>query len=439
MVHLPQILSLIDLCKFSTIMDSDYGAFVEKFNLHLDSSPSLPLNSLTFSVKDMFDVKGFVVGYGCPEWAKTHQVATSTAPSVITLLQAGAICIGSNVTDVLAYSINGENIHFGTPRNPCVPDRIPGGSSSGSAVAVAAKLVDFSLGTDCIGSMRIPASYCGIFGIRPSHNAIPRTGVTPMAPSLDTPGWFARDASILSRVGHVLLNLPKVTPVRPTKVIIADDCFQLSSIPYDAVTQAIIKAIEKLYGGDVLKHEKIDDYIKANVASLNHFISEENKDSQHNVPALAALTNAMQTIAKYEFKKTHGEWIDEVKPNLGPGVTEMVGAALKSTGENVDVAYSVKGEWRDALTALLGDFGVIMLPTVSGPPPKLKTSPSELKEFNEKAFMLQTIAGLSGGCQISIPLGMYDNLPISISLVAKHGADGFLLSLVESICDSMKE
>ncbi|RDX82585.1 Amidase 1, partial [Mucuna pruriens] len=419
---------------------SDYGAFMEKFILPPNSAPSLPLNSLTFAVKEMFDVEGYVTGFGNPDWARTHPVATSTAPTVLALLRAGATCVGKTVMDEMAYSINGENAHYGTPRNPCAADRVPGGSSSGSAVAVGAKLVDFSIGgTDTGGSVRVPASYCGIFGFRPSHGAISVSGVIPMAQSFDTVGWFARDPMILSRVGSVILQLPDVEPIRPTSIIIAEDCFQLSSIPYDVVTRTVTKAVEKLYGGGVLKQEILGDYVKTNVPSLKHFMSEENTDQIYNIPSLAALSSAMRLLQRYEFKNNHGEWISAVKPDLGPGISERVSDALKTTGENIDICYSIKRELHDALTALLGDFGVLIIPTVPGPPPKLQTNTSELEIFRARAFSLLSIAGVSGFCQVSIPLGMYDNLPLSISLLARHGADRFLLHLVESLYDSIKE
>ncbi|BAT95040.1 Amidase 1 [Vigna angularis] len=417
----------------------DYGAFMEKFTLPPNSVPDLPLNSLTFAIKEIFDVEGYVTGFGNPDWARTHPVATSTAPTVLALLGAGATCVGKTVMDEMAYSINGENIHYGTPRNPCSADRVPGGSSSGSAVAVGAKLVDFSLGTDTGGSVRVPASYCGIFGFRPSHGAIPVSGVIPMAQSFDTVGWFARDPMILSKVGGVILQLPEVAPVRPSCFIIAKDCFQLSFIPYDVVTQTVVKAVEKLYGGDVLKQEILGDYVKTNVPSLKHFMSKENTDQIFNIPSLSALSSAMRLLQRYEFKNNHGEWITEVKPDLGPGISERVSDALRTTGENIDTCYSVKRELHDALAALLGDFGVLMIPTVPGPPPKLQTDTSELEIFRARAFSLLSIAGVSGFCQVSIPLGMYNNLPLSISLVARHGADKFLLNLVESLYASIKE
>ncbi|GFY94771.1 amidase 1 [Actinidia rufa] len=146
--------------------DSDHGAFMEKFILQPSSSiRELPLKGLTFAVKDIFDVDGYITGFGNPDWARTHSAATSTAPAVLAVLRGGATCVGKTVMDEMAYSINGENQHYGTPENPCAPDRVPGGSSSGSAVAVGAKVVDFSLGTDTGGSVRVPASYCGIFGV----------------------------------------------------------------------------------------------------------------------------------------------------------------------------------------------------------------------------------------------------------------------------------
>ncbi|KAJ1433716.1 Amidase signature domain [Sesbania bispinosa] len=408
------------------------GAFMENFILQPNASPHLPLHSLTFSVKDMYDVKGRVSSFGNPDWARTHLAATSTAPTILDLLAAGATCVGKNIMDEMAYSIMGENIHYGTPQNPYATDRIPGGSSSGNVVAVGAMLVDFSVGTDCIGSARVPASYCGVFGIRPSHGVISTSGVIPMAQSLDTVGWFARDPEILNKVGRVLLKLPHVPHVKPTNIIIANDCFELSSIPYNVLTPIVIKAMEKLYGGHILKHENLGNYVMAKVPSLEYF-------STYNIPPLAALSSAMQMLERYEFKTNHEEWIGAVKPKFGPGISESVTEALRTSGKNINICYSIFGELRDALTNLLGDSGVLMIPTVSGPPPKLRTNTSELKNFLARAFTLQSIAGVSGCCQVSIPLGMYNNLPISISLVARHGGDGFLLSLVEKLYEVIKE
>uniref|UniRef100_A0A2N9EVQ6 Amidase domain-containing protein n=1 Tax=Fagus sylvatica TaxID=28930 RepID=A0A2N9EVQ6_FAGSY len=321
----------------------------------------------------LFDVEGYVTGFGNPEWAKTHPAATSTAPAVLALLRGGATCIGKTVMDEMAYCMYGENKHYGTPRNPCVPDRVLGGSSSGSAVAVGAKLVDFALGTDTRASVRVPASYCGILGFQPSHDVISTAGVIPMSQSFDTVG-------------------------------------------------------------DLVKHAILGDYVKEKVPSLKQFMTKENADQEYNIPSLAALSSAMRLLQRYEFKNNHGEWVSTVKPDLGPGISERTWEALRTTDENVDVCHSAKTELHAALNALLGQF-----PQFQGPPPKLQSDPTALEALLVKTFSLLSIAGVSGFCQVSIPLGLYDNLPVSISLLAKHGSDGFLLNLVEILYDTLQE
>ncbi|KAL2548876.1 Amidase 1 [Forsythia ovata] len=418
---------------------SDYGALMEKFTLQPQSSShQLPLRGLIFAVKDIFDVEGYVTGFGNPDWARTHSAAASTAPAVLDILQAGATCVGKTVMDEMAYSINGENKHYGTPTNPCAADRVPGGSSSGSAVSVGAKLVDFSLGTDTGGSIRVPASYCKIFGFRPSHGIVSTSGVIPMAQSFDTVGWFARDPVILKRVGKVLLQLRDDNPVRFSRIVVAEDCFKLSSIPSDQLIEVLISSIEKLYGSQKIEYASLGKYVEDSVPSLKNFIDNGTKNQEDNIPSLAALSSAMRLLQRYEFKNNHGEWVRSVKPDLGPGIAERVWEALQTTDEKIDVCHSVKTELRAALSTLLGDSGILAMPTVPGPPPKLQTEPTTLETFRAKAFSLLSVAGVSGFCQVSIPLGTHDGLPIAVSLLANHGSDGFLLDFVESIESTLK-
>ncbi|XP_058084006.1 amidase 1 [Magnolia sinica] len=418
----------------------DFGAFMKKFELPSPhSSPQLPLHGLTFAVKDIFDVKGYVTGFGNPDWARTHAAATSTAPAVLAILGAGASFVGKTVMDEMAYSIDGENKHYGTPTNPCAPDRIPGGSSSGSSVAVAAELVDFSLGTDTGGSVRVPAAFCGILGFRPSHGVISTSGVIPMAQSFDTVGWFARDPMILTRVGHVLFQLPEVDPVQPSQVIIADDCFQLLNVPSDRVTRVLIKAIEKLFGYQVVNHAKLGDYVKDRVPSLKHFMDTYCENQEYTIPSLMALSSALRSLQRYEFKSNHGEWVITVKPDLGPGISERVWKAIRTTGEDVEWCHAVKNELRASLSSLLEEYGILAIPTVPGPPPKLHTDVITLEGFRASAFSLLAITGMSGFCQVTIPLGMYNNLPVAVSLIARHGSDRFLLNLVQTLYGALKE
>src|SRR3990167_7260520 len=218
------------------------NAFVPGEMITVAPNREWKLSSLTFAVKELYDVKGFVTGAGNPRWKSTHPVAQMTAPVVEMLLNEGATLLGKTISDEMAFSLDGENFHYGTPLNSRCPDRIPGGSSSGSAAAVAGGLVDFALGTDTAGSMRIPASYCGIYGIRTTHGAVSLRGVHPLAPSLDAAGWFARTPDMLARAGSVMLGI-EIPEFRINKFVIARDLFDTRdpnlAAKYDAFIQRL--------------------------------------------------------------------------------------------------------------------------------------------------------------------------------------------------------
>src|SRR5215472_17505994 len=184
-----------------------------------------PLAGLTAAIKDMYDIAGTRTGGGSPEWLQAHQPATRTAGAVQKLLDAGATIIGKTICDEFFYSVTGANAHYGTPVNPRAPDRFPGGSSSGSAVATAAGACDFALGSDTGGSVRIPASFCGLYGIRPTHGRVDDSGAMAMAPTFDVPGWFAQGPGLFHRLGSVLLQGAGVHQ-RVEHLIVLDDAFE---------------------------------------------------------------------------------------------------------------------------------------------------------------------------------------------------------------------
>ena len=168
------------------------------------------LSGLRLGVKDLFYITGMPTTAGNPDWMASHsQPATDTAPSVVALLNEGAVLVGKTLTDELAYSLEGINQHYGTPVNPKAPDRIPGGSSSGSAVAVAKEHIDIGLGTDTAGSIRVPASYNGLYGLRPSHGVISCEHLIPLAPRFDTVGWLTRDFPTMMRVAESIVTIKK--------------------------------------------------------------------------------------------------------------------------------------------------------------------------------------------------------------------------------------
>jgi amidase len=204
-------------------MRDPFNAFCPHSTARLEGAKSGPLVGLTFAAKDLFDIAGHVTGGGNPDWLALHPPATKTAPVVQKLVDAGAAMVGKTNTDELSRGIFGENAHYGTPINPKAPGRVPGGSSSGSAAAVAGELVDFALGTDTGGSVRVPASFCGIYGIRPTHGRLAFEAVIPQAPSFDTIGWLARTPHLLARVATILLGISMDDAPRPRRVIVAED------------------------------------------------------------------------------------------------------------------------------------------------------------------------------------------------------------------------
>ncbi|KAJ4846805.1 Outer envelope protein 64, mitochondrial [Turnera subulata] len=376
----------------------DFGAFVERFEILPFPQPPPPaakqsLAGLTFAIKDIFDVKGYVTGFGNPQWKKTHEVAEKTAVVVTALLKNGATCVGKTVMDELAFGITGENVHYGTPINPQMPSHVPGGSSSGSAVAVAAELVDFALGTDTVGCIRISAAFCGIFGCRPSHGALSMLGVLPSSQSLDTVGWLARDASTLHRVGHALLQLNAVEPKRTRRLIFADDLFQLSRVPKQKTEYVISKAVEKLSGYQPPKHMNLGSYVAANVPSLKGFHGQA-ENMQNDKSFLKALSSVMIAFQRFEFKTNHERWVQSVKPKLGPDVSESVLAAINTPHDNIKTLYKVRTEMRAALQSLL---------------------------------------------KVAIPLGKHNGCPVSVSFLSFHGGDKFLLDTVLDMNSSLQE
>ncbi|KAF6148734.1 hypothetical protein GIB67_019342 [Kingdonia uniflora] len=357
--------------------------------------------------------------------------------------------------DELGFGITGENKHYGTPTNPEVPTRIPGGSSSGSAVAVAAQLVDFALGIDTTGCVRTPASFCGILGFRLSHGAVSTVGALPNSQSLDTvvchllmespfipfsnlSGWFARDPSVLHRVGHVLLQASPVERRRTRQFIVADDCFQFSKVPKQKSIYVVSKATENLSGYKPLKHVSIGQYIASNVPSLKEF-EETSTNLQYGTSTLKALSNVMILLQRYEFKTNHEEWVRTAKPKLGPDISARVLAAINTTHDNIKTFYKVRTETRAALNSLLKDVGILVIPTIPDIPLKLNSNKNHSTEFHDRTFALLSIAGMSGCCQVTVPLGKHEGCPISVSFIAAHGADKFLLDTVLDMYSSLQE
>ncbi len=306
--------------------------------------------------------------------------------------------------DELCYSLTGENVHFGTPVNVNAPGRVPGGSSNGSAAAVAGGLVDFALGTDCGGSVRIPASYCGIIGLRPTHGRVSDRGVLPFGPSFDVVGWFARDIELFAKVGDVLLGDDKAAP--PTRLIVADDAWEQVERP---VANALRPAAEKAEA--VLGKAQ---HVRASPEGLGEWFE------------------VFRTLQAAEIWSTLGQWVSETGPQFGPGTKERFEYAATVTPDQVAAANARRHAIRAHVDALLGADGVICVPTSPRVAPLRGTPPDKVEvEYRNQAQRILCIAGLCGLPQISLPLVTIDGLPIGLSLIGTRNSDHALIALAK--------
>ncbi len=365
-----------------------------------------PLTGLAFAVKDVFDIAGYKTGFGSPEWLATHEPATATASAVQRLLDAGARMVGKTLTDELAYSLTGENVHYGTPVNPAAPDRVPGGSSNGSASAVAGGLVDFALGTDCGGSVRLPASYCGIFGIRPTVDRVPLDGVIPFGPPFDVAGWFARDAGLLETVGRVLLGEPASPP--PRRLLRGVDVFE-------AVEDRVAAALEDAVA-------RVEDAVAPAV------------DVSLDEGGLGHWFETFRVVQGASIWSNLGGWVTETRPRLGAGAKMRLDWAAGLDSRAIAAARADHAAIRNRLDSVLDDGDVLVIPTSPRAAP-LKNTPLDDIEirFRNQAMHLLCIAGLGGLPQVSLPMATIDGLPLGLSLVGPRGADMQLLALARKL------
>ena len=388
-------------------VEDPLGAFCTHSRPVLAGSGAGPLEGRTFAVKDVFDIAGYRTGFGSPEWLETHGPATATASAVRRLLDAGAEMVGKTLTDELAYSLTGENVHYGTPINPAAPDRVPGGSSNGSASAVAGGAADFALGTDCGGSVRLPASYCGIFGIRPTVDRVPLDGVIPFGPPFDVAGWFARDAALLETVGRVLLDETE-PPSEPRRLLRGTDAFEAVEGRIEAALESAVARVEDALG-----------------PATDVSISED---------GLGHWFETFRVVQGASIWSNLGEWITATQPRLGPGAKMRLEWAAGLDPVEVAAAREDHAAIRHRIESAIGEGDVLVIPTSPRAAP-LKNTPIDDIEirFRNQAMHLLCIAGLGELPQISLPMAEIDGLPLGLSLIGPRGADMQLLALARKL------
>lgn len=454
----------------------DGGAFTERFLLRAnnaaadaDADAANPLRGLTVSVKDLYDVAGHRTGFGSPAWLATRgaEPAKQHAAAVARLLDAGATLVGKTRMCELAYALDGANAHYGAPLNPRAPGRIPGGSSSGAASAVAQGLCDAALGSDTGGSVRVPASCCGVYGMRPTHGRVPKSGARVLAPSFDTGGWFARDAATLRRVGQALLTKAPTTPppsfFRPhPRWLVARDAFALAS---PAAARALyaplaarIAAVSEVLGGpphevDLAPVEGEDEEDEGDEEDGGNDTGSSSTSPpwRADLASLSGWADCFRVAQAREIWREHGAWVEATRASsngdaavFGPATDGRLRMASTITEGDARRAGRARARVAKRLDALLGTDGVLLLPSAPGPAIRLGAPADALNAWRARVLALTCAAGLAGLPQVSLPVGWVAAedeeedanaplLPVGLGLIGPRGSDEALLELAERL------
>lgn len=361
-----------------------------------------PLAGLTAAIKDMFDIAGECTGGGNPDWLAAQQPAAKTAAAVQRLLDAGATVTGKTICDEFFYSVAGVNAHYGTPVNARAPGRIPGGSSSGSASAAASGACDFALGSDTGGSVRIPAAFCGVYGIRTTLDRVDVSGAMSMAPSFDAAGWFANGPGVFRKVGDVLLQGAR-QDAEIARLVVLDDAFAEAD-------------------------PEVGELLTAALAAMATALP---KPTHGRIAAdgFDPWREAFRVIQAREIWTVYGDFVTRTKPNLGEGIRERMQAASAISDQEVAQAKTVRQQAREQIFSLARPGTVLALPTAPSIAPRITATNAELDSVRTRIMRLTCIAGLSGLPQVTIPVGMVSGCPVGLSFIGWPGADETLLDL----------
>lgn len=386
-------------------MEDRVRCFVPGPRVQIAGRTGGPLSGLSFAAKDLFDVAGLPTGGGNHDWARGSPVPEHHAWAVQALLDAGAELVGKTITDEVSLGILGENAFDGTPLNTAAPDRVPGGSSSGSAAAVAAGLCDTALGTDTGGSVRVPASFCGLYGIRPTHGRLDLSGMMPQAPGSDTTGWFARDATTFARVSTVLLG--EAPGPLPTALLVATDAFGFADPEVAEALRPMVARLARLVGT----------------------VREEIMAPQ----GLSVWARAQRTLQPAEAWKTFRPWIERDNPRMAFSVAAGLVAGSQISAEEQAWAALMRQEARGRLRHLLPPGTILCLPTTPFPAPLRGLPLPELRPLRDRITCLCAQGGLTGSPQVNLPGATVDGAPVGLSIIGGRGTDASLVAVAQAM------
>ena len=362
------------------------------------------LKNLKFVLKDMCDVKNIKTSCGNPDFYKACEPAKKHAEFLSNILSEGAILEGITICDEFFYSVIGENSHYGTPKNLNAPNCVPGGSSSGSAAALTTDLFDFSIGSDTGGSVRVPASFCGLLGIRPTHGRINANGVYPMAPSFDTIGWFSNNIKTFQKIGEVLLDKNENENITFNQFVIAEDLLELVDTDIKNQFNSYYKELHPN-----IKHIRLSKFSKSEIAD-NFRILQAGEIKEHVIP-----------------------WIEKNKPKISLEINSRIEMASEILPLEIDAAKTFRQEIISEINNSLPEGDIAIFPTTPFSAPKCGQSDQDLGSDRKKIMEMTSIAGMTSRPQISIPKFKGKTGPVGISILGWQYSDEVLLNKLTEI------
>lgn len=368
-----------------------------------------PLHGIPVAVKDLIDIAGLPTS--CGSATSFGGMATHDAEVVTRLRDRGAVIIGKTTLHEFAYGATGDRSVHGPSRNPHDPGRMSGGSSGGSAVAVAAGMVPLSLGTDTAGSVRVPAALCGIVGFKPAYDAIPSSGVYPLAPTLDHVGLFART------VEDALLGYRALTD-QP-----------IGTVPHDDSRSRTIGWIPP---NDVADSDPRIEAVARDLLTRAGFAP----DTVRGFPG-RTLFEIFTTLQSKEAYEVHRHHLDHDRNLIDPEVLARLDSGGKVSDSSYATAHEARGQLRSTVRELLKAYGLLALPTVPvvAPPLGERSVHIENAELEVRSALLSLTSpwNMTGTPAISIPAGESDGLPTAIQLIAGAGDEHLMFAAAQAL------
>lgn len=394
-----------------------------------------PLHGIPISLKDLIYIKGVRSTSGSKILADFVPDYDSTVTRK--LRKAGAIIVGTNNLHEFASGITGINPHYGPSRNPWDINRMSGGSSGGSAVAVSSGMSLASIGTDTSGSIRVPSSLCGIFGLKPTYGRVSKHGVMPLAPSIDHVGPLARSAWDISALLQVMAGYDKMDP-SSAKVPVPDYLKELSSSKtrnnnndHDDSSKKFKVGIPKQFFFDMIEPKVMEIFR----AFVDRFHSCGITISNVDVDGTDKIFETWRPIRLAEATSIHNEWIISRSQEYGEDVRRMLEMGLEITAvKYINALHKWRQEIKDAFLKAMSEYDALLVPTTIIPAPFLDQKEVNIEGKTIEVYSclskLTTVFDITGLPALNIPAGLVDSkLPVGVQLVGRPFDESRILKI----------